>query len=171
VTEEVKALVDECQRQSENCAYTSTSFIIWLRSLRRIRTACAVGAIFFGAVATWKVVAQDAPAIGAVSAFLATVIPLAYRAARIDGTIAALGPAAGEFTNLRDRFRQAALIYSHKPFPEFTAEAKLLRERLEKARQQPLTPPEWCFKLARWKHKAGHYQSDYDASQSGSSPR
>ena len=35
-----------------------------------------------------------------------------------------------------------------------------------------LTPPEWCFKLARRKHKDGHYHHDYDertnaASQDG----
>ena len=68
----------------------------------------------------------------------------------------------GEFTNLRDRFRQAALIASHRPFSDFDAEARQLMERLEKARSRALTPPEWCFKLAQRKHKAGHYSHDYD---------
>lgn len=67
---------------------------------------------------------------------------------------------AGEFTNLRDRFRQAALIGCHKPFPEFEADMKLLFERLEKARGRMLTPHDWCF--ATRKHHAGHYKHDYD---------
>ena len=38
----------------------------------------------------------------------------------------------------------------------------MLFERLEKARSRVLTPPDWCFKIARKKHKAGHYDFDYD---------
>ena len=33
----IQALIDECQRQSENCGYTSTSFTIWLRWQRWIQ--------------------------------------------------------------------------------------------------------------------------------------
>ncbi len=63
-----------------------------------------------------------------------------------------------EFANLRDRFR----IWSQKPFPEFESETRPLFDRLEKARSRALTPPEWCFRRARAKHKAGHYSNDYD---------
>lgn len=55
--------------------------------------------------------------------------------------------------NLRDRFRQAAM---------------LLVDRLEKARNRALTPPEWCFKLAQCKHKAGHYAYYYDKDRDAS---
>ncbi len=50
----------------------------------------------------------------------------------------------------------------HKPFAEFEGEARPLFDRMEKARRRMLTPPEWCFKLAQRKHKAGHYTHDYD---------
>jgi hypothetical protein len=148
-------------RQSETCAYTATSFIIWLRVLRGIRVFCVVAPIVFGALATWKLLA-DSVALSATFMLLTTVIPPAYRASKVDAAINDYTVLAGEMTNLRDRFRQAATIDALKPFTEFEAAAKPLLGRLEKARARALTPPEWCFKLARWKHKQGHYVHDYD---------
>jgi hypothetical protein len=93
---------------------------------------------------------------------LATVIPPALRASGIDRAIVDYQTLAGEMTNLRDRFRHVATIDSHKSFAEFDEAAKPLFDRLEKARARSLTPPEWAFKRARKKHKAGHYIHDYD---------
>jgi hypothetical protein len=160
-TESTKALLDECHRQSENCGYTATTFTIWLRVLRGVRVFCVVAPVVFGALATWKLLA-DSPAWSAVFVLLATVIPPAYRASTVEASINDYSLLAGEMTNLRDRFRQAATIDAHKPFSEFEAAADPLFDRLEKARNRALTPPEWCFKLARRKHKAGHYAYDYD---------
>jgi hypothetical protein len=157
-----QALVDECQRQYENCAYTSTAFTIWLRFLKGIRVSCMVAPVIFGALATWKMVAQNSPTWGAIFTLLATVIPPAYAASKTNSAIERYTTLGGEFTNLRDRFRQLALISSHKTFPEFEVDAKPLFDRLEKARGQMLTPPEWCFALARRKHRAGHYRHEYD---------
>ena len=155
------ALIDECERQSENCAYTATTFIIWLRVLRNVRLFCVVVPILFGAFAAWKVMANS-PAWAATLILLATAIPPAYRASGTDQAIADYQKLAGEMTNLRDRFRHAATIDSHKPFVEFDAATKPLFDRLEKARARTLTPPEWCFRSARKKHKAGHYVHDSD---------
>lgn len=147
-------------RLAENCSYTAVAFTIWLRWLRRLRTLCAVLPILFGAVATWKFL-EGAPILGAVSTLLATVIPPAYRAWKVDREIDDYTMMAGEFTNLRDRFRQAALVGSTRTFAEFDTEMRELVNRLDKARQKPLTPPEWCFKSARKKIKAGGYSHDY----------
>jgi hypothetical protein len=155
------ALIDECNRQSENCAYTATTFIIWLRVLRRTRLVFVVLPILCGALAAWKVMA-DSPAWAATMVLLATAIPPALRAAGIDRTIMNYQTLSGELTNLRDRFRHAATIESHKSFAEFDAATKPLFDRLENARAPSLTPPEWAFKCARKKHKAGHYIHDYD---------
>lgn len=160
-----KALIDECHRQSENCSYTATTFTIWLRGLAIIRSFCKVSPVMFGALATWKMVAQNSPVWGSVFTLLATVIPPAYSASRVPAYIEEYRAAAGEFTNLRDRFRQGALISSHKAFPEFEADAKPLFDRLEKVRRRMLTPPEWCFRLAQRKHRKGHYRHDYDEQQ------
>jgi hypothetical protein len=157
-----QALIDECQRQAENCAYTATMFAIWLRCLHSIRVFCLVTPVVFGALATWKVVAQNAPTSGAIFTLLATAIPPAYAASGVGAAILNYKRLGGEYTNLRDRFRQASLISSHKSFQEFEADTQPLVKRLEAARVEMLVPPEWCFKLARKKHKAGHYHHDYD---------
>jgi hypothetical protein len=164
-------LIDECQRQSENCGYTSTTFTIWLRWLQGVRVVCMVSPVVFGALAMWKMVAQSSPVLGSVFTLLATVIPPAYSASRTTAAIADYRVLAGEFTNLRDRFRQAALISSHKPIGEFEADTKPLLARLEKARGQMLVPPDWCFKLAQRKHKAGHYRHDHDEERGVASVR
>lgn len=157
-----QALIDEYLRQSENCGYTSTSFTIWLRWLRWIQRFFLTAPVVFGALATWKILAQTSPTGAAFFTLLATVLPPTYHALKIDAAINNYTSLAGEFTNLRDRFRQAALVCSGKAFSEFEADSKPLFERLEKARGHMLTPPEWCFKLARRKHKDGHYHHDYD---------
>jgi hypothetical protein len=160
-TDPTAALIDECQRQAEGCGYTATTFIIWLRVLRGVRVFCVVAPIVFGALATWKLLVNS-PALSAVFVLLATVIPPAYRASTVDASINDYTLLAGEMTNLRDRFRQVATIDAHKSFAEFEAAAKPILDRLEKARNRALTPPEWCFKLAREKHQKGHYTYDYD---------
>jgi hypothetical protein len=142
--------------------FTSTNFLIWLRCLRGIRAVCLVLPVFCGAFATWKILVQASPFWGAVAALAAAIIPPAYRAARIDDVIREYNERSGEFTNLRDRFRYLARVTSHQPFETFDADAKAIIKRLEAARSNPLTPPEWCFRLARRKHKAGHYKHDYD---------
>lgn len=161
------ALVDECRRQSENCSYTAVTFTIWLRCLCGIRTCATVAPVIFGALATWKIVAENSPTWGAVFVMLATIIPPAYRASRVETSIEHYTVLAGEFTNLRDRFRQAALVTSRKGLQELEAESKTLIERLEKARRRMLVPPDWCFKLAQRKHRAGHYTHDFDIDQVG----
>jgi hypothetical protein len=159
-----QALIDECHRQFENCRDTAVCFIIWLRVLRWIRTVLQVTPVVFGALATWKILADGSP-WAAVFTLLATVIPPAYRASKLDSAIEDYTNLAGEFTNLRDRFRQAALLSSHKNFPEFEADTKPLIQRLEKARSRALAPPNWCFKAARRSIEAGKYTHDYDLSQ------
>src|SRR5258708_290715 len=131
-------------------------------SWRGLRGFCAVAPVVFGALATWKILTETSPTWGAIFTLLTAVIPPAYRASKTEAAILDYATLAGEFTNLRDRFRQAALISSQKPFAEFEAETKPLLERLEKARSRTLTPPSWCFAVARRQHKAGHYRHDYD---------
>ena len=155
-------LIAECHRQSETCCYTALTFTIWLRILRISKTFCTVAPVLCGGFATWKIIEQNSQIWAATAALFATVIPPSYKASGTDSKIKAFETLAGEFTNLRDGFRQAALVMSHKPYSDFESGVKPYFNRLEKARQKALTPPEWCFKLARRKIKAGHYQHDYD---------
>src|SRR5437879_2251345 len=79
-----RALADECNRQSENCSYVAADFTIWLRCLSGIRSFCTITPVVFGALATWKIVAEGSPTSAAVFVLLATVIPPAYRASRVE---------------------------------------------------------------------------------------
>jgi len=154
---------DDLHRQEENCSYTAVSFMIWLRWLRRIRWTANVSPVLFGALATWKIVQHDAPTSAAVFAFLATTIPLLYRAMKVDESIAQYTHAAGELTNLRDRFRISANQLAKTPGSVDPAYTEGLLIRLEKVRDLSLVPPEFCFWLARSKHKQGEFVHDYDA--------
>ena len=160
-------LVDECHRQSETCKYTAVTFTIWLRWLRAVRLFFVVAPVVFGALATWKILVQTSTLWASVFTLLATGLPPVYRAMRVDKAIRDYGNMSAVFTNLRDRFRQAALIHSLKPYEEFEREANRLLDKLEKARKEALTPPEFIFWLGRRKIKKGHYRHDHDESAGG----
>jgi hypothetical protein len=124
------ALIAECAREEENALYTSTNFFIWLRVLRGVRALRRVGA----GVCT---------GIG--------------RALQIDAMIREYASAAGVLKNLQGEFRRARLVWSNEPWPEFKAEVRRLLKSVNDARKPSLTPPEWCFRIARRKIRAGHY--------------
>jgi hypothetical protein len=159
--------VHEARRQEENCSYTAVAFTIYLRRVRWHQGFCAIAPIVFGALATWRFL-EGEPVVGAVCTLLATVIPPVCRAWRLDKRIDDYSVMAGEFTNLRDRFRQAALVTSKRSLAELDTEMRALMDRLEKARSHPLTPPDRCFRSARKKIKAGHYDHDYDQNRTTS---
>ncbi|WP_342724169.1 hypothetical protein AAFG07_34600 [Bradyrhizobium sp. B097] len=73
---------------------------------------------------------------------LAAVIPLTCRGSRLDDAIKDYETMSGKFTNIRDRFRQAALVHFQKAYPAFEAIYSITR--LEKARAQ-LGSPEMVF--------------------------
>jgi hypothetical protein len=160
----VEALTDECERQFENCRDTAVSFIVWLKALRWTRIFFVVAPILFGALATWKLLA-DSTLWAAVFTLLATVLPPVFKAINLEDTIKDYERLAGEFMNLRDRFRQAKLIGSQKPIAEFEAEVQTLMTRMEKARTRVLAPPNWSFKRARKKIESGTYTHDHDLRQ------
>jgi hypothetical protein len=153
-------LIVECQRLEESCNYTAVTFIIWLKWLRVVKTVCSVAPVLFGFLATWKIVEQGSPVISAMSVLLVTVIPPAYKVSKTDSKIKEYAALVSEFTSLRDRFRQLAMISSKKSFADFEKDVKPIIARLEKARSVVLTPPEICFRLARRKIQAGHYDPD-----------
>jgi hypothetical protein len=159
-------LARECKRQYENCLYTATSLQIWLRWLRGLKVFFAIAPIVCGSLGSCNSL-RDArwgglTARGALGSFLGGLLSTIYSALKLDTHIAECKTAAGELTNLRDSFRQAALVSSKKPFEEFEAEVARLRARLDKIRGLGLTAPELCFKLAQRKIRSGDYNFDLD---------
>lgn len=159
-------LVQECKRLSESCLYTSTTFFVWLKFLHAVKGTLTVLAVVLGGFAGWNVLtgAEDATAriVVAVSALGAGLIPTIISALKLSEHIEDCRRLAGEFKNLQDRFRQAALVWARKDFAEFESEFLDCRERLEEARAESITPPEWCFKRAQAKVKTQDYTFDVD---------
>lgn len=159
-------LVAECERQEENCLYTSTTFYIWLRHSRRWRRFFIVAPIVLGGLATWSVLDQpEKPWIQwltATFALLAGLFPAIYEALKLDVHIDEIASQAAEFKNLQDRFRQAARVTALGAFEDFKAEFDALMQRLETARSGSLTPPEHYFSAARRKIKSGDYSFSAD---------
>jgi hypothetical protein len=156
-----KQLAIECKRQSENCLYTSTSLFIWLRCLRTTNIVLIILPLVLGSLAGWQTLTDanfpHAKLIASLSAFLAGLFPVVYAALKFDDSLRKCSDLAGEFKNLHHRFRTAALVSSLKSFSEFETDVALLVDRLEKARTVSYTAPEWCFKQAQKKIKAGDY--------------
>lgn len=160
--QESEALVSECRRQEESCLYTSTSLYIWLRQARSIRRVFVVAPIIFGALATWSVLDQPNSKwllwLTASFALLAGLFPAVFTSLELDSEVATIARQAALFKNLQDRFRQAAEIAARGSFDEFQAEFNQLMDQLDDARSTSITPPERCFRAARKKIQAGHYE-------------
>lgn len=162
--ERAKKLIEECENEEESCLYTSTTLYFWLRSVRLWRRVFVVAPIVLGSFAGWSLL--DRPDIEwltwitAGCAFLAGLIPAIYEALKMDVHIDDIARHAAELKNLQDRFRQAGTVTSRGPFEDFKAEFERLMERMEKARETSITPPERFFGKARKKIKAGHYAFD-----------
>ncbi len=162
-TKQSEELVTECKRLSESCLYTSASFFIWLRFLRTIKIILIITPLVLGSLASFQILKDAGYAtLAAIFAFLAGLIPTIYEALKIDKHINECKELAGEFKNLQDLFRKASLVSAHKSFPEFESDVNKLTERLEKARSNSVTPPEFIFRLAQKKVKSGDYDFDSD---------
>ena len=159
-------LARECKRLSESCLYTSTSFFIWLRVLRTVKTIFIIVPLVLGAVAGGKLLIGGRPETQqtaiAVCAFIAGVLPSIYAALKFDDRLGEDARVAGEFKNLQDRFRTVALVSSKKSFEDFEADVAPLIKRYEAARSVSLTPPEWVFARAQAKVKKGDYTFEVD---------
>lgn len=153
------ALVAECRAEEENCLYTSTTFYIWLRCLKTVR------ALLWAAGAAGSVIAASHILRGdnqyrfatALAALVGVLLPALVKALKLDVVIRDYAEAAARFKSLQGEFRRLANVWSHKELPMFEQEARRAFAAMNEARKPSLTPPEVCFRLARWKIKRGHY--------------
>lgn len=166
MNEKAADLVKECERQSENCLYTSTSLFIWLRILRYLKVFFVLAPLVLGSLASWKLLTgstlESVKGLTSICSFLAGLLPSMYAALKLDDSLARVGLCAAEFKNLQDRFRQVALIGSKKSVAEFEADFKSIMDRMEAARKPSVTAPECIFKWAQRKVKSGDYSFDTD---------
>lgn len=159
-------LAQECKRLSENCLYSSTSLLIWLRVLRVVKLVFIGVPLVLGSLASWSLLTtselESVKVFVAICSFFAGLLPTVYSAFKFDEHLEQCRHVAGEFKNLQDRFRQAALVSSQKSFAEFEEDVAPLIDRLERTRGVSITAPEWCFKRAQRKVQSGDYTFDVD---------
>lgn len=165
-------ITEECNRQSENCLYTSTSLFIWLRILRCAKVLFIVVPLVLGGLGAWKLLtACDVASVqlmASVCAFLAGLLPTIYAALKFDDSLDAVARSATAFKNLQDCFRQMALIYSNDPVEQYQERFEGAIAKMNETRAAALTPPEWVFKWAQRKVKSGDYSFDHDEKKKGS---
>lgn len=143
-------LARECIRQYRNCLYTGASLYNWLRVARYMKIAFVVVLIILAGVASWNIFSETAGKFWfVIFAGAAGLIPAIYEALKMDDHLGSVKTLAGEFTNLRCRFRQAALVTALKPYPEFETEFHRLMERMERAREEGITAPARYFRKAQ----------------------
>lgn len=154
-------LVRECERQLESCAYTGSSLYIWQKYASYWRAFFLIAPVVLAGFSTSQIFTENLGAYGKVLAtfagLLAGFFPAIFIALNMDMHVSEIARSAAEFTNLRDRFRQAAKVSSASPFDEFKAEFEALMDRMDAVRTSAPPAPEWCFKEAQRKMKQGDY--------------
>jgi hypothetical protein len=163
----IAELTAECARQEESCRYTGAALFIWHKSARRGRSFFLVAPIVVGGLASSQILTSfgtrwGGDVIAAFLSLLAGFFPSIYVALDMDMRHAEISRAANEFTNVRDRFRQAGRIKSHSGYDEFQAEFEALMDRMDAARAAAPPVPQWCFEQARKQIKQGRYDFDAD---------
>jgi hypothetical protein len=157
----VSELVKECLRQAESCAYTGANLYVWQKRASLWRAAFLVAPIIAAGFSTsqlfTEVFVPYGQILAAFSGLLAGFFPAIFIALNMDMRVAEIARSAGEFTNLRDRFRQAANISRHAPFDEFKAEFEALMDRMDAIRSSAPPAPDWCFKETQKKMNKGDY--------------
>jgi hypothetical protein len=164
--ERTRALRDECLRQEESCRYTGASLYVWQKHARLWKVAFIVAPILLGGVAGSQILGligeSWGQAIGLFCGLLAGFFPAIYSGLEMGMHVEEIGRAAGEYTNLRDRFRNLAHVKALDSFDEFNSAFEVLMDRKDAVRANAPTAPEWCFKRAQQKMNKGDYEFEVD---------
>lgn len=159
----VDEIVKECLRQEESCKYTAAGLYIWQKSAHWWKNVFIVAPIILGGLASSQILtdlstsAEWTRYAAAALALLAGFFPAIFEALGMDMREREIGAAAGEFTNLRDRFRQLGNIGADMEFDELMPTFEQLMDRMDSARKASPPLPEKFFELGRNKINAGHY--------------
>lgn len=99
----VTALVEECERQAENCEYTSTSLYTWHKRARKWNALFVIAPIVLGGLASSQILTgYDAQWSALAAAFLALTagfFPAIFEALKLDMRLREILQSANEFTN------------------------------------------------------------------------
>jgi hypothetical protein len=157
----IKELVKECAREAESCAYTGANLYEWQKRASRWRAAFLVVPIIAAGFSTSQLFLDNLGTYGkllaAFAGLLAGFFPAIFIALNMDMRVIEIARSAAEFTNLRDRFRQAANVTRYSPYDEFKTEFEVLMDRMDAIRTSAPPAPDWCFKETQKKMDKGDY--------------
>ena len=161
MTDTETEILKECERQEENCLYTFTVLMVWLRSLRRWRRVFIFGQVVFSVCAAAFAVAGHALAAGAFGS-IAGLSPIVWGSLQLDGQLEVVSRHASLFVELRDRFRRIKNIEATKGLKVLEREFQFAVEDLAGARKYGVSPPEKYFAIAQEKIRRGDYENSID---------
>lgn len=156
----------EVGRLHESALYMSTMLYIWLRFLRVARIVGITIGVLAGGFASWSILERSDDAamrtVSATCALVAGLVPSLMAAWRLDDSLEACSRSASLWKNAEIRLRQMSLIDAGASEDRLHAVLKQESDALAALREESLTPPEWCFRVARRKIKAGDYSFTVD---------
>ncbi|MDE8345996.1 MAG: hypothetical protein POH28_07480 [Acidocella sp.] len=162
----VNELVKECIRQAESCAYTGANLYIWQKRASMWRASFLVVPIIAAGFSTSQLFTDKLATYGKIlatfSGLLAGFFPTIFIALNMDMRVMEIARSAAEFTNLRDRFRQAANVSRYSPYDEFKTEFEALMDRMDAIRTSAPPAPDWCFRETQKKMNKGDYTFTVD---------
>lgn len=164
MTEKNTKIIIECEREEENCLYTSTTFYMWLSSLKRVRKGFISIPILLGGIASMEILTVSEnnliKYIIAVATLFAGVLPSIFSALKIETDIKNLDQLAGKYKVLQGRFRRLRTInFLDEHFEE---EFNKTIQELEKLKLDSPAAPERFFAKASKKIDKGHYDFAVD---------
>jgi hypothetical protein len=157
---QTQAIIKECRIQAEHCEYTSAGLFMWLQAAIWHNRLWNSLPIIFGALAAFGLLQQHCPYVASFLALLAGLLPAIYDKLNLEAHTEEIFSQAGQYNNLRHRFRQTAEIISLESLEALKTEFASLMRQIEDLRSRPLILPEKYFLAGRAKVKAGHYKPD-----------
>jgi len=162
--EKYKKIILECEREEENCLYTSTTFFFWLSYLRKAKTFFISVPLLLGGIASIQILTDSEVGLIkyliALSAFIAGVMPSIFSTLKIEAKIEVLDKTASKYKIMQGRFRRLRTISSHKD--TFEDEFNIAISELEELKSISLTAPERYFVKSQEKIKKGDYNFSAD---------
>ena len=161
MTPQAQAIVQECKVQAEACRYTAAALYEWLAEASFRNRLWNAVPILLGALASYGVLSNAFPIAASFLALVAGLLPSIYEKLELKAHTGEILAQAGQYKNLENRFRQAAVITALEDDPEsLRVEFGSLMRSIEDIRARPLVVPERHFQAGRVKVKDGRYQPD-----------
>lgn len=160
-------IVQECKRQFESCLYASVACYEWLKVQRCYQRIFIILQVALTNVGTWYILYEPSsnPRLQWLAAFCTLIGSLAFgirKALKLDIHLDKINQSAVKYINLRDRFRQASEIYSHKTIEKFEEYYEQNMKEMEEARQISPAIPDKYLEKARVKIVRGDYNFEED---------